>query len=88
MKAMNGWNIPNSGATNSSGFSALPGGVKCFSGSSDGFGDLGTNMFMWSSQTQSGSNIGVYISLSYVSEQATIFSVSRKVAMSIRCVKD
>ena len=88
MKAINGWNIPNSGATNSSGFSALPGGVKCFSGSSDGFGDLGTNMFMWSSQAQSGSNNGAYISLSYVSEQATIFSVSRKVAMSIRCVKD
>jgi len=35
MKATSGWDIPNTGATNSSGFSALPGGFHRIDGSFD-----------------------------------------------------
>jgi hypothetical protein len=33
MKSMAGWNTPNTGATNSSGFSGLPGGYRDVDGS-------------------------------------------------------
>jgi uncharacterized protein (TIGR02145 family) len=41
------WNAPNEGATNSTGFSALPGGFPFL----DEFGGLGTNGYFWSSTT-------------------------------------
>jgi uncharacterized protein (TIGR02145 family) len=41
-----GWTQPNTGATNSSGFSAGPGGLRYFNGV---FYDVGTNGFCWSS---------------------------------------
>jgi uncharacterized protein (TIGR02145 family) len=42
-----GWNSPNTGATNSSGFSAVPGGVRA--SPSGGFYNLGLSVFWWSS---------------------------------------
>jgi uncharacterized protein (TIGR02145 family) len=47
-----GWNSPNAGATNSSGFSAGPGGLRFFDGV---FHTLGDNGYWWSSSS-SGSN--------------------------------
>jgi len=88
MKDQLGWNVPNVGASNSSGFTAVPGGVKCFSGTSSGFSDLGFNSYWWSPSQEGATNNAAYISLSNISQEATLFSVSKKVVMSIRCVKD
>ncbi len=44
------WISPNTGATNSSGFSALPGGIRYTDGS---FGLIGANSFFWSSSESS-----------------------------------
>ena len=45
------WNIPNTGATNSSGFTGLPGGFKLF-GTGE-FGGIGTNASWWSATEDS-----------------------------------
>jgi len=48
---LGGWNTPNTGATNSSGFTALPGGVRSFTG---GFSTMAINGFWWSSSVYYG----------------------------------
>ena len=40
------WNVPNTGATNESGFSGLPGGVRNGTGS---YVNLGSNGYWWTS---------------------------------------
>jgi hypothetical protein len=50
MKSTIGWSQPNLGATNSSGFSALPGGARGYTG-----GWYSQNSFWWSSDP--GSNL-------------------------------
>lgn len=40
------WNTPNTGATNETGFTALPGGVRLLDGT---FGGLGLSSYLWSS---------------------------------------
>ncbi len=47
-----GWNSPNTGATNSSGFTALPGGLR---GSNGGFTNVASTGYWWSSSVFSGS---------------------------------
>jgi uncharacterized protein (TIGR02145 family) len=47
-----GWNPPNTGATNSSGFTALPGGLRANDGV---FGGMSGSGFWWSSSVLSGS---------------------------------
>ena len=42
------WQSPSEGATNESGFSALPGGFR-LDFSSDNFGGLGSDTYFWSS---------------------------------------
>jgi uncharacterized protein (TIGR02145 family) len=46
LKSTSGWNLPNIGATNSSNFSALPGGHRDPNG---GFGGLGFDGYLWTS---------------------------------------
>ncbi len=45
MKSVSGWNAPNTGATNSSGFTGLPGGYR---GSSAAFSSVGVGGAWWS----------------------------------------
>lgn len=76
------WSYNNSG-TNSSGFTALPGGYRSSSG---GVGSIGTNGLFWTS-TQSGSN-------AYHRQLYTTYGSSYRYAtyktngFSVRCVKD
>ena len=79
------WNTPNLGATNSSGFTALPAGFRSY-GNYEG---LGTLTYFWTT-TPDGSdvNMAVYYSLNknsgYMARE-----IWRKVfGRSIRCVKD
>jgi len=46
LKSATGWNLPNIGATNSSNFTALPGGHRDPNG---GFGGLGYDGYLWTS---------------------------------------
>ncbi|MFM8787617.1 MAG: fibrobacter succinogenes major paralogous domain-containing protein, partial [Bacteroidota bacterium] len=79
-----GWNSPNTGASNSSGFTALPGGLRVNSG---GFSNASTNEYWWSSSVSSGSfawGRGLYFNNSGINR----FTSSRTYGFSVRCCRD
>jgi uncharacterized protein (TIGR02145 family) len=79
------WNSPNTGATNSSGFSALPGG---YGDSNGGFFNKGGYTFVWSS-FQSSNTIAVSRALGYdFSDISRGNGYPKDDAFSIRCLKD
>jgi len=79
-----GWFPPNLGATNSSGFTALPGGTR------DSYGDfkyMRATGFWWSSPVSSGSNAwnrALNCRLSYIGR----YNNARALGFSVRCVRD
>jgi uncharacterized protein (TIGR02145 family) len=78
-----GWNSPNAGATNSSGFSAGPGGLRNPDGN---FYFLGYNGYWWSSSS-SGSlawNRILYYDYGVIYR----FNYSRTSGFSVRCLRD
>jgi uncharacterized protein (TIGR02145 family) len=79
-----GWNAPNMGATNSSGFTAQPGGLR--SGIGD-FTNMTNNGYWWSSSVLSGPNAWDRI-LDY--DESIIFRLygSQTNGCSVRCLKD
>lgn len=78
------WSTPNTGAINSSGFSALPGGYRLYNGE---FYNLTLYGFFWSA-SEYNSEAAWYRQLNYNS--ATIFTTANgKVnGFSVRCLKD
>jgi uncharacterized protein (TIGR02145 family) len=79
-----GWYAPNTGATNSSGFTGLPGGLRASGG---GFSDLGYTGTWWSSSF--GGSIGAwYRILFYGNADATIFYNDPSSGFSVRCARD
>jgi len=78
------WLSPNYGATNESGFTALPGGVR---GYNTGFSYLGWGAMWWSSDQNTSTN-ACGRSLSYTTANIYIISSYMGVGNSIRCVKD
>ena len=78
------WVTPNTGATNSSGFTALPGGYRSFSGT---FYYLGSDSFFWS---RSGSGIPNSYGrlLNSASNIVYQFDIDKSNGCSVRCVKD
>jgi uncharacterized protein (TIGR02145 family) len=79
------WNYPNKGATNESGFSALPGGSRYFSGQ---FLQLGTLGFWWST-TKSNKKYAYSVNLSYDGRGVGYYKYLRlNGGLSVRCVKD
>jgi uncharacterized protein (TIGR02145 family) len=81
------WAYLNPGATNLSGFTALPGGMRYFDG---GFIDLGLSGYWWSS-TPAGDYYNLdadYIYLGVDYNVASYGSGSKNNGISIRCVKD
>jgi uncharacterized protein (TIGR02145 family) len=77
------WKEPND-ATNTSGFTALPGGVR---GNTGGFGYYGSSGYYWSSTENSGSTAW-HIVLSYSNTWMPIYSTSKEYGLSVRCIKD
>lgn len=78
------WMIPNTGATNSSGFSALPGGKRSNQGLYNNFGYQG---IFWTSTEQSVANAWAF--LLYYSSAGSGFSNSEKIeGATVRCIKD
>ena len=79
------WNSPNTGATNFSGFTALPGGRRNISGSSFLF--LGYYGELWSSSEDSGT-LAWLRDLYYNSDYAHWYSGSKTLGISVRCLKN
>ena len=83
MKAKKGWNEDGNG-TNTSGFSALPGGHLF---NSNTFGDIGKNSYWWTS-TEEESSIGWTRSIDYNNNNITRDITSKTDGLSVRCIKD
>ncbi len=78
------WISPNAGATNSSGFSALPGGYRDINGS---FYAIGINTVFWSS-SRSSSATAVTLGLVYDSSRINRGSEDKGGGFSARCTQD
>ena len=80
-----GWASPNTGATNSSGFTALPGGLRSYGGGFDFMADVG---YWWSSSVSSGSI--AWTRYLYGSHVSFIYRVSftHTGGFSVRCCRD
>jgi uncharacterized protein (TIGR02145 family) len=78
------WKSPNEAATNSSGFTALPGG---FRGRGGAFNDVGLIGYWWSSSEDNSSNAWLRL-LSYDSGDPFLNILSKKFGFSVRCVRD
>ncbi|MCX6286525.1 MAG: hypothetical protein NTY96_05375 [Bacteroidetes bacterium] len=77
------WSPPNTGATNSSGFTALPGGAH-----GGGFGSLTYYAHVWSS-SQNGSSGCAYVrNLNYADVTVEVYCYDKSNGFSARCVKN
>ncbi len=76
------WNIPNEGADNSSGFTALPGGSR-----SDLFHSLGDGGRWWSS-TQFDDTNAWALSIGYTYANASRYNFTKNHGYSVRCIRD
>lgn len=80
------WLTPNTGSTNESGFSALPGGFRQFSGS---FININEYANFWCSNNLSGFNDAAWqVSINYYFTSAGFIYNTNEAALSIRCIKD
>lgn len=80
------WLGPNAGATNESGFTALPGGWRNDSGGT--FANMTYRGFFWTS-TQNAANTAWVIYLDYlIDDAATYGDYNKHKGYSIRCLKD
>jgi uncharacterized protein (TIGR02145 family) len=80
-----GWNSPNSGATNSSGFTALPGGLRRYYGVFDFIAQYG---YWWSPSVLSGSPAWTRSLYSFASAINRASNNPRTSGYSVRCVRD
>jgi uncharacterized protein (TIGR02145 family) len=76
------WNSPNTGATNETGFTALPGGTRY-----DFFGYLGVTAYFWSSTEYSSTNAWRFC-ISYDVTNVYKTNYFKYNGHSIRCIKD
>lgn len=83
LKATTDWQSPNTGATNSSGFTALPGGYR----SGGSFYVVFQYGHFWSSSSSNGTNAWNR-SLSYTNKQVARSTYYKTYGLSVRCVKD
>jgi len=78
------WYSPNTGATNESGFSALPGGFRYYNG---GFDSKGYNAYFWSTTEYYGSSAWYWYLGHYFAD--VIFDMDGKTTgYSVRCVRE
>lgn len=77
------WESPNTGATNESGFSALPGGYCSTSGN---FNNMGNEGCFWSSTESSSSSW--FRALKYDFSEVNRNTLNKEYGFSVRCVKE
>jgi uncharacterized protein (TIGR02145 family) len=78
------WKSPNTGATNESGFTALPGGYRYISGT---FFDIGVTGNWWSSTEISANNAWCYTMYNNLKNVDKHYGKKRN-DLSVRCVRD
>jgi uncharacterized protein (TIGR02145 family)/uncharacterized repeat protein (TIGR02543 family) len=78
------WNDPNTGATNSSGFSAVGAGFRIYY---TGFYELGVGAYLWSSTAAGGDQTGRMM-LTISSENAAQSIDKNNSGFSVRCIRD
>ena len=78
------WYDPNTGATNETGFTALPGGGRDTNGA---FYYVGYYGYWWSA-TEYGTNTAWYRLMTYVGSSVGRFSRSKGLGFSVRCLRD
>jgi uncharacterized protein (TIGR02145 family) len=78
------WYSPNTGATNESGFAALPGGRRANNGN---FGNIGGYGYWWSA-TEINIGFAWFRGLSYDSTKVFRYGYGKHCGLSVRCVKD
>jgi uncharacterized protein (TIGR02145 family) len=79
------WNSPNEGATNSTGFTAFPGGGR---DPSEGFGGIGELGNFWSASAGSNGNAWFYVLYSDYSVIMCFSFGGKSPGFSVRCVRD
>jgi uncharacterized protein (TIGR02145 family) len=87
MKSTKLWDDPNEGATNSSGFCALPAGFIYYQGASPKFTNLGYTAHFWSSTRLADGEIFTCMLASYT-EKAELTADSGRYRHSVRYVRD
>lgn len=80
----NHWNSPNTGATNSTGFTALPGGRRDGGGN---FQELGNLSCCWNSNQSDNYNAFNFF-MAYNHAEVNLNPGSSRYGLSIRCIKD
>jgi uncharacterized protein (TIGR02145 family) len=78
------WATPNTGATDSSGFTALPGGGRNNDGA---FGEIGYSAYFWSTEGYSPIE-GIAYGISHDNSSITQFPDDKVKCFSVRCVRD
>lgn len=76
------WSLPNTGASNSSGFSALPGGIR---NAAKSFSDLSLSGRFWSLTEKQQEKISV-LTLNNESEEYSIVDMPKDEGYSVRCI--
>ncbi len=84
MEGTTQWHSPNTGADNSSMFSALPAGLRYFEGT---FSSLSYFTGFWAVKETDTSSLN-FVSLSYLDSNVTFGVRSKKYGFSIRCIRD
>jgi uncharacterized protein (TIGR02145 family) len=84
MKSVTGWNSPNTGATNESGFTGLPGGYRGWDGNFYAVGEYG----YWWSFTEIDTDNSWGRSLYYDASNVNIVDGNKHAGLSVRCLKD
>lgn len=81
------WQAPNTGATNESGFSGLPGGTRIKQGPWDSFSSIGSNGHWWSA-TETSANWALGRTLLYHSVRSSGWNTEKPNGLCVRCLKD
>jgi uncharacterized protein (TIGR02145 family)/uncharacterized repeat protein (TIGR02543 family) len=78
------WNSPNNGATNETGFTALPGGFRSYGGT---FGTVGSSGYWWSSAEYSTTSAWSR-NMSYDGSSVDSYGYGKQDGFSVRCLRD
>src|SRR5690554_4857483 len=78
------WASPNTGATNETGFTALPGGYRYFNGTFYNVGNYGT----WWSATEFNAAGAWFRNVGYDYSDVLRYSNDKEVGFSVRCLRD
>lgn len=79
------WNSPNTGATNNSGFTGLPAGIRISTGEYFMMGSAG---YWWTTTDYPGYDDAEFMGLFANSAEGTQISDVKEMGISIRCIKD